>query len=97
MRLTRRIRDDLDHRFTRRRVFDYLDGELSERRSRRVRDHAGRCPDCGVTLRALTILLWELRELSAPEPRQSVVAGVLRRLRQAQALPRQRRYGHSSL
>lgn len=89
------MRDRLDHRLTQRHVFDYLDGELGERRQRRLRGHADLCRDCGATLRTLTILLWELRELSAPEREMSVVPGVLRRLRQEPALPWQLRCGHS--
>jgi RNA polymerase sigma-70 factor (ECF subfamily) len=47
MRLARRTREKLDHRWTQRRASRYLDGELSARQRRRLEAHPGLCPDCG--------------------------------------------------
>ncbi len=86
MWLAPRIRKRSDHRWTQRRVSDYLDGELSPRQRRRLLAHAELCPDCGPMLRTLTVLLWELRELGR-QPQVTVVPGVVERLRQEPTLP----------
>jgi anti-sigma factor RsiW len=86
MLLARRIRERLDHRFAQRRVSDFLDGELSERHRRRLQAHAELCPDCGPKLRTLTILLWELRELSRPPAAVAIAPRVVERVRREATL-----------
>jgi anti-sigma factor RsiW len=81
MRLARRTRTRLHHRWTQRKASAYLDGELSARQRRRLEAHAELCLDCGRLLRTLTLLLWELRELARPAPREPVAPAVIERLR----------------
>ena len=82
MKQVRRIRDRCDHRWTQRRVSDYLDGDMNERHQRRLRAHAALCPDCAPMLRSLTIVLWELRELRrGPQP-PTITPRVIERLRE---------------
>jgi anti-sigma factor RsiW len=81
MRLARRTRARLDHRWTQRSASRYLDGELGARQRRRLEAHAELCPDCGRLLRTLTLMLWELRELGRPAEHDSVAPGVVDRLR----------------
>jgi hypothetical protein len=76
------MRDKRDHRWSQRRVSDYIDAELAPRRQRRLEAHARLCPDCGRLRRSLTILVWELRELGRVRPTgTTVAAGVIGRLR----------------
>ncbi|MGH2761936.1 MAG: zf-HC2 domain-containing protein [Thermoleophilaceae bacterium] len=77
----RRLRAKRDHRWSRRRIHDYVDGELSSRQQRRLEAHARLCPRCGPMLRTLTVLVWELRELGGRRPRSAVASGVVERLR----------------
>jgi anti-sigma factor RsiW len=79
--LARRIKEKLDHRWALRRMFDYIDGDLTPRQQRRLEAHARLCPECGPLRRALTVLVWELRELGRRRRTSSVSAGVIERLR----------------
>ncbi len=87
MRVGRRIRDGLDHRFAQDSVSEYLDGQLSARQRRRLQAHAALCPDCGRMLRTLTIVLWELRELARRPAAVTVAPRVVERLRREPTLP----------
>jgi anti-sigma factor RsiW len=80
--LVRRLRAKRDHRWSQRRMSDYIDGELSSRQQRRLEAHAGLCPECGPLRRSVTVLVWELRELRrAASPGRPVAARVIERLR----------------
>lgn len=74
-----RLRNKLDHRWSRGRMSDYLDGELRPSERRRLERHADICPECGPTLRTLAVVVSELRRLRRAE-RASVAAGVVERL-----------------
>ncbi len=74
------LRMKLDHRWSRRRAFAYLDGELTPRRRRRLEAHAAICPECGPMLRSLKLTLFELRALRR-RPHSEVAEGVVERLR----------------
>jgi hypothetical protein len=75
------MRDQRDHRWSQRRMSDYVDGELSPRQRRRLEAHARLCPECGPPKRTLTVLVWELRELGRGRPARSVAPGVIQRIR----------------
>jgi putative zinc finger protein len=76
------MRDRRDHRWSDRRMSDYIDGELAPRQQRRLEAHARLCPDCGRLRRSLTVLVWELRELrQVRSSGPTVVGGVIERLR----------------
>ena len=77
----RRIRDELEHRWSKPHMHYYLDDELSERERRRLLRHADLCPECGPMLRSLVLLLFELRELGRPEPPDKVAPAVIERIR----------------
>jgi anti-sigma factor RsiW len=79
--LVRRLRQKRDHRWAQRLMSDYVDGVLSPRQRRRLDAHAHLCPECGPLTRALTVLVWELRELGSRPPGRSVAPGVIERLR----------------
>jgi anti-sigma factor RsiW len=75
------MRDQRDHRWSQRRMSDYVDGELSPRQRRRLEAHARLCPECGPLRRKLTVLVWELRELGRGRRAGSVAPGVVQRIR----------------
>jgi anti-sigma factor RsiW len=79
--LVRHVREKQDHRWSQRRMSDYIDGRLSPRQERRLEAHARLCPECGPLRRALTVLVRELRELGRPHPSRSVAGGVIGRIR----------------
>jgi anti-sigma factor RsiW len=58
----------LDHRFARRRLSAYVDGELEPDARRRVRRHFDDCEDCGRAERSLRRLIDGLRLLSGRYP-----------------------------
>ena len=90
MGLVRNMRDRRDHRWSRRHMSDYIDGELAPRQQRRLEAHARLCPDCGRLRRSLTVLVWELRELGRlRSPTMTVAGGVVERLR-SEPLPSDR-------
>ena len=90
MGLLRNMRDRRDHRWSRRHMSDYIDGELAPRQQRRLEAHARLCPDCGRLRRSLTVLVWELRELGRlRSPTMTVAGGVVERLR-SEPLPSDR-------
>ena len=75
----------LDHRFVRRRLSAYLDGELAKSQRQRVERHLVECENCERTRRALVRLLVGLRRLGA-SPRRDVARGAVERLR-AEEIP----------
>lgn len=58
----------------------WLDGEVPEELKPRLAEHLAFCPACQAELAALARLDAALAGLEAPEPRQDLAAGVLRRL-----------------
>lgn len=75
------LRDHIEHRFTQRRMSEYVDDELPARQRRRIDRHADLCPECGPLRRALLRLTAALRDLRSPaEP--SIAPTVIRRLRE---------------
>jgi anti-sigma factor RsiW len=75
-----RIRKRREHRWSWRRISDYVDGDLRASDSRRLVRHAEICEECGPLLRSLLFLVGALRMLGPPA-HPSVVPGVLARLR----------------
>jgi hypothetical protein len=75
-----RIRKRREHRWSWRRISDYVDGALTPAERGRLRRHADICEECGPLLRSLLWLVSALRMLGAP-PEESIVPGVLERLR----------------
>ncbi len=69
-----------DHRWTRRRLSDYVDDELTPAQRQRLERHAAICPDCGPLLRTLTVTIFRLRQLRLREA-PPVAAKVIERLR----------------
>lgn len=80
----RRFRHRLEHRWARRRLNAYVDGELLAPERRRVERHVRICPECGPMLSGLLRLAVALHDLRSP-PRRSVADGVIRRLRHDKA------------
>lgn len=76
------VRHWRDHRFTVANASAYLDGELDPAAHRRVDAHAHGCPKCRELLASLRRTLTGLARLRRPAS-ESVVAGVLARLRAA--------------
>jgi anti-sigma factor RsiW len=70
-----------DHRFTRARLSDYVDGDLDERARHRIEHHAGVCPKCRHMLESLKRTLAELVGLRDGEAHGDIAAGVIERLR----------------
>ncbi len=70
----------LNHRFTRARASDYLEGELGARGRRRVERHTHLCPSCHRLIEGLRTTLAALRGLR-PQPRTGLADGVIDRLR----------------
>lgn len=81
------LRKRREHRWANPRISAYIDGELTPAQRRRLRHHADECEECGPLLRALTVLVPELRRLHRA-PLRSVAPDVIARLRAEQALPR---------
>ena len=75
------LRQRLDHRWSQRRLSDFIDGELSARDRRRLEVHASVCSDCGRTRRTLAVLVRELRRLAGRRSNRTVVPAVLDRIR----------------
>jgi anti-sigma factor RsiW len=77
------MRKHFDHRFAQRRMSDYVDGDLSPRKLRRIERHSDACPECGPLRRALTRLVRELRELrTRTADRDSVAPTVVEPIRE---------------
>lgn len=74
------IRMKREHRWSKRHISPYLDGELGPEDRRRLERHAGECPECGPMLRSLTKLMARLRRMRAPGDPE-VTAAVIERLR----------------
>ncbi len=65
----------------RRWLSDYVDGDLSSRRRRRVERHAAECPDCGPVLRGITHVRRVLLAIGGgPREQPTVVPLVLERM-----------------
>lgn len=64
----RRMTAPIDHRWAQPRLSAYLEGDLPPRHARRLRGHAGICPECGRALRRLRALLRTLPLLREREP-----------------------------
>ena len=58
-----RMRAKLDHRWSGDRMSEYIDGNLSSRKRRRLERHTDICPECRRALRKLAVVVWELRGL----------------------------------
>ncbi|HEV3228110.1 MAG TPA: zf-HC2 domain-containing protein [Solirubrobacteraceae bacterium] len=56
-----------DHRWTPRRMSEYLDGDLDARRRARLERHTDECPECRGLLGGLRRLVGALRELGRPQ------------------------------
>jgi anti-sigma factor RsiW len=76
----------LDHRFTRRHISEYLDGELDARGRERVERHSHLCPVCHRMVATLRQMLDGLRAMGQdPSDTGSPIAdGVIARLRARQ-------------
>lgn len=68
---------------TRRRLSDYLEGELRWPARRRTARHLVRCPECGPLFASLARAVDGLRSLarSGPAARESVARSVVERIR----------------
>jgi anti-sigma factor RsiW len=75
------LRQRLDHRWSRRHLSEFIDGELSARDRRRLEAHASVCPECGRMRRTLAVLVHELRRLAARRSNGSVAPAVVERIR----------------
>ena len=69
----------LDHRFVRRCLSAYLDGELEPPQRQRVEHHLVECENCGRTCQALVRILAGLRGLGA-RPRRDLARRAIERL-----------------
>ena len=69
----------VDHVFTKRRLSEYLDGELGPVERDRVERHVDECPDCGRTARSLQRLVAGLALLRRCHPSR-LAADVIERL-----------------
>jgi anti-sigma factor RsiW len=67
MVLPERLSTKLDHRWSRRRMSQYIDGELGSRERRRLDRHTDICPECRRALRTLSVVVSALRGLRRPE------------------------------
>jgi hypothetical protein len=71
----------MTHAHVRRRLSEYLEGELSSREESALEAHLAECPRCSLELRALQRSIEWLRALPTPEPPSDLGAAVMRRLR----------------
>jgi hypothetical protein len=71
----------------RRRLSEYLEGDLSERDEARLRAHLDACAECGAELRGLQRAVRGLRELGAAGPPGDVAGAVMARLRAGEGRP----------
>jgi len=69
----------VDHVFTKRRLSEYLDGDLGPVERDRVERHVDECPDCGRTARSLQRLVAGLALLRRCHPSR-LAADVIERL-----------------
>ncbi len=74
------LRQMLDHRFTKARASQYIDGELSTEGRRRVERHTSVCPQCRALIASLRQMLEALPGVAA-SPRSGLAEGVVERLR----------------
>ena len=83
--LWHRARASRDHRWTPRRMSDYLDGEMPTRGQRRLERHVVECDECRGLLKGLQQMLGKLRGAAPPETRpdpHEMAARVRDRLRE---------------
>jgi hypothetical protein len=79
----------MTHAQVRRRLSEYLEGELSAREEGALEAHLAECPPCALELRALQRSIEWLRALPTPDPPPDLSVAVIRRLRaQAEPAPR---------
>jgi anti-sigma factor RsiW len=74
------FRKRLDHRWTQRRMSDFIDEDMTSRQRARFEAHASICPECGPLLRRLLKMVHALRGLRA-EAGRSVAPSVIEHLR----------------
>jgi anti-sigma factor RsiW len=72
----------LEHRWSQRRMSEYVDGDMPPRERERLERHADLCPECGPLRRALFWLTIELRELRR-QPERSIAPQVIEHIRAA--------------
>ncbi len=75
----------------RRRLSEYLEGELPSREERGLEAHLAECPACAAELRALERSIEWLHALPTPEPPRDLGAAVMERLRAGEGESRLRR------
>lgn len=74
------LRQMLDHRFTKARASDYIEGDLPPDGQRRVERHTSVCPQCRELIASLRRMLGDLPTLRAT-PQGSVADGAVERFR----------------
>jgi hypothetical protein len=77
----RMIRFYRDHRWTRRHLSEYVDGELGPRGRARIEHHVHLCPDCWRLLATLKRTLAGLMGLRGEGPGDDIADSVIARLR----------------
>jgi anti-sigma factor ChrR (cupin superfamily) len=70
----RRINARRDHRWSRPRYSDFLEGELPSREERRLAEHVELCPECARLIATLEVLLGILPSLRLPPTAALAVA-----------------------
>ena len=70
----RRFNTWRDHRWSRPRYSDFIDGELPLRQQRRLAEHAEVCPECARLIATLEIMLEVLPSLRLPPSAALAVA-----------------------
>ncbi|MDP8942931.1 MAG: zf-HC2 domain-containing protein [Actinomycetota bacterium] len=85
--MVRRVRDELDHRWSRRNLSEYVDDHLGPRPRRRLDAHAEICPECGRMRRTLIALVRELRALGWRPPARAVAPRMASRIREGSRTP----------
>ncbi len=79
--LIERARFKRDHRWTQRRMSEYLDGELDRAEHERAARHTAECPECDQLLASLRAIAAALAGIGG-EPVQQVAAEVFAGVRQ---------------
>lgn len=74
------LQSRLDHHWSRHRIHDYVDDDLSARQRTRLERHAQTCPECGPMLRGMLRLITALRTLRG-RARHPIAPAVIARLR----------------
>jgi anti-sigma factor RsiW len=81
--LWRKIDMHRDHRWAQSRMSEYVDGELSDRSSRRLAAHSSICPECHRVLLTLRRMVSALGQVGRPKPPPAdrIADNVLKRIR----------------